>query len=157
MRVLVFGASGMLGSAMMRVLDEDAGLDVFGTLRNADMGRYFSPATVARLLPGIDAANEDALVGAFAEVRPEIVINCIGVIRQLKEANDPLLAIPLNSVLPHRLARLCDLAGARLFHISTDCVFSGQKGSYVESDTPDVTDLYGRSKYLGELHDIRMR
>jgi dTDP-4-dehydrorhamnose reductase len=79
------------------------------------------------------------------------VINAVGLIKQLAGANDALAAIPINSVLPHRLARLCDLVGARLIHISTDCVFSGRKGMYKETDDPDANDLYGRSKFLGEV------
>jgi dTDP-4-dehydrorhamnose reductase len=81
-------------------------------------------------------------------------------VKQLAEADDPLTALPINSMLPHRLARLCELAGARLVHISTDCVFSGAKGMYVESDFPDADDLYGRSKYLGEVdypHAVTLR
>jgi dTDP-4-dehydrorhamnose reductase len=81
-----------------------------------------------------------------------MVINCVGLIKQLAGADDPLLAIPLNSLLPHRVARLCDMAGARLVHISTDCVFSGEKGAYQETDYTDARDLYGMSKLLGEVH-----
>ena len=79
------------------------------------------------------------------------MINCVGVIKQLKEASDPVLTITLNSLLPHRLAALCAGLGARLVHPSTDCVFSGRKGGYTEDDPPDPDDLYGRSKLLGEV------
>jgi dTDP-4-dehydrorhamnose reductase len=81
-------------------------------------------------------------------------------IKQLSEANDPLQAIPINSLLPHRLARLCNIVGARLVHVSTDCVFSGSKGGYLEADVSDAMDLYGRTKYLGEVdypHAITLR
>jgi dTDP-4-dehydrorhamnose reductase len=84
-------------------------------------------------------------------VRPAVVINCIGLVKQLSQADDPLEALPINALLPHRLARLCDVAEARLVHISTDCVFSGKRGQYQESDLPDAGDLYGRSKLLGEV------
>ena len=79
------------------------------------------------------------------------MVNCIGVVKQLAEADDPLFAIPINSVLPHRLARLAQAVGARFVHCSTDCVFDGKKGMYTEADFPDATDLYGRSKFLGEV------
>jgi dTDP-4-dehydrorhamnose reductase len=88
----------------------------------------------------------------LATVRPQVVINGVGIVKQLAEADDALLTLPINALLPHRLARLCDVAGARLVHISTDCVFSGTKGNYVESDPPDAQDLYGRSKLLGEVN-----
>jgi dTDP-4-dehydrorhamnose reductase len=106
------------------------------------------------LLSGIDVLDQDALVTSMAKVRPDIVINCVGLIKQLADGNDPLTALPINSMLPHRLAKLCDLSGARLIHISTDCVFSGRKGGYVENDLSDAEDLYGKSKYMGELHDV---
>jgi dTDP-4-dehydrorhamnose reductase len=86
-------------------------------------------------------------------VNPHIVINCVALIKKLANANEPLTALPLNSMLPHRLSKLCALAGARLVHISTDCVFSGRKGNYSESDLSDAEDLYGKSKYIGELHE----
>ena len=83
--------------------------------------------------------------------QPDVVINCIGVVKQLAEATDPLVALPINSLLPHRLARHCEAGGARLLHVSTDCVFSGKKGMYTEADPCDADDLYGRSKLLGEV------
>jgi dTDP-4-dehydrorhamnose reductase len=98
---------------------------------------------------------------AFAQVKPDVVINCIGLVKQLAVANDPLYALPINALLPHRLARLSDMIGAKLIHISTDCVFSGTRGAYSENDFADANDLYGRSKYLGEVinfpHVITLR
>jgi dTDP-4-dehydrorhamnose reductase len=82
-----------------------------------------------------------------------VIINCVGLIKQLATANDPLVVLPVNSMYPHQLAAICEQRGARLVHISTDCVFNGHKGNYVESDLSDATDLYGKSKYIGELND----
>ena len=93
-------------------------------------------------------------------MKPDIASNCIGVVKQLAEAKNPLYAVPLNTMLPHRLASLCQIVGARLIHISTDCVFSGAKGNYLETDFPDADDLYGRSKLLGEVdypHTVTLR
>lgn len=160
MRVLVLGASGMLGNAVLRVLNEKQGWEVFGTVRAADVSRFFSDSIVPRLITGCDVGDYDTLVKVFAKVRPDVVINCIGLIKQLADAEDPLEAIPINSLLPHRLAGLCALVGARLVHMSTDCVFSGSKGNYRERDVSDATDLYGKSKYLGEVdysHAITLR
>ena len=89
----------------------------------------------------------------IANLKPDVVINCIGMIKQLQNANNPLVVLPINSIFPHRLSLLCRLAGARLIHISTDCVFSGEKGGYTEKDISDANDLYGKSKYIGEIHD----
>lgn len=160
MKVMVLGASGMLGNAMIRVLSEKKDYKVFGTTRSGGASRFFPREIAERLVAGIDVENYDALLKAFTQVRPDIVINCVGLIKQLADANDPLLAIPINTLLPHRLAGLCDLSGSRLVHISTDCVFSGNKGGYKENDPSDTNDLYGKSKFLGEVtypHTITLR
>lgn len=160
MRVLVLGASGMLGNAVLRVMHEDPRLEVFGTVRSSNVPSLFSGEVAKTVITGCDVADHDALVKLFAEVRPDVVINCIGLIKQLADVDDPLITLPINAMLPHRLANLCALVGARLVHMSTDCVFSGSKGSYKESDISDATDLYGKSKYLGEVdypHAITLR
>jgi len=159
MRVLILGASGMLGNAVLRVMSEREDCEVFGTLR-APQPALQAAAPHARLLTGIQTDKPDGLAAAFAASRPDAVINCIGLVKQLGSADDPLEAIPINSLLPHRVARLCELAGARLVHVSTDCVFNGAKGGYRESDVPDAQDLYGRSKLLGEVdypHAVTLR
>ena len=151
MKILVLGASGMLGNAMIRVMSEQTDWKVYGTIRSESSKRFFSANIAERLLPGVDVEQHDSLMQAFISVRPDVVINCVGLIKQLADAEDPLLAIPINSLLPHRLAKLCELTGARLVHMSTDCVFAGDKGAYRESDPSDARDLYGRSKFLGEV------
>jgi dTDP-4-dehydrorhamnose reductase len=96
----------------------------------------------------------------MGDVRPDVVINCVGVVKQLSAAKDPLVSIALNALFPHRLAELCAVAGARLVHISTDCVFDGRKGDYTESDPSNAEDLYGKSKFLGEVdysHAVTLR
>lgn len=160
MKVLVLGVSGMLGNTVFRYFSESRDYEVFGSARSSAVRHAFEPALANRIIVGTDVDNADSLALLFAKVKPNIVINCIGLIKQLAEANDPLQAIPINSLLPHRLARLCEIASARLVHISTDCVFSGLKGNYLETDTSDAKDLYGRSKYLGEVdypHAITLR
>lgn len=149
--VLILGASGMLGNAMLRLFSESAGYRGLGTVRSSRAIKLLPAALHGSLIAGVDVENFDSLSSGLAATKPDVVINCIGVVKQLSESDDPLTAIPVNSLLPHRLARLCDLAGARLIHVSTDCVFSGRKGLYTEADFPDANDLYGRSKYLGEV------
>lgn len=160
MKVLVLGVSGMLGSAMFRVLSQDEKLSVFGTVRSGAAKAAFDEALRPNVLLGVDVESQDSLVAAFGAVGPDLVVNCVGLVKQLADANDPLQAVPINSLLPHRLAALCKVAGARLVHISTDCVFSGDKGNYLESDFPDADDLYGRTKLIGEVdypHAITLR
>jgi dTDP-4-dehydrorhamnose reductase len=150
-KILVLGATGMLGNAMFRLFSQSAGFDTQGTARSAASVQHFDEALRPRIHVGVDVEQHDHLVQLFSRVRPDVVINCIGLVKQLAEANDPLAALPINSLLPHRLARLASLVGARLVHVSTDCVFSGRQGSYLETDMPDALDLYGRSKLLGEV------
>lgn len=155
MRVLVLGASGMLGNAVIDVFSQDSSYEVWGTLRSASALRYFAVEQRARLLVGVDVLDQDALVRALDMVRPNVVINCVGLIKQLADAQDPLSTLPVNAMFPHRLARLCGLADIRVIHVSTDCVFSGRTGAYTESDPSDAEDLYGKSKFIGELHDLK--
>lgn len=154
MKVLVLGATGMLGSTVFRVFSADPSHEVWGTVRAVAVLPRFPEKDRPHLLTGVDALDHDSLVSVFDRVRPEVVINGVGLIKQLADADDPLVALPVNALLPHRLARLCGLVGARLIHVSTDCVFSGRKGMYVEGDPSDAEDLYGKSKYIGELHDL---
>lgn len=160
MNVLIIGATGMLGNAMIRLLSEKADWQVFGTARSESAKRLFPSGIAARLIFGVDVEQHDSLIKAFTRVHPDVVINCVGIVKQLADAEDPLQAIPINALLPHRLAQLCELAGARLVHISTDCVFSGEKGNYRETDPCDAQDLYGKSKFLGEVaysHTVTLR
>lgn len=159
-RVLVLGASGMLGNAVLRLFAQSPGYEAIGSARSSGVLRLLPEGLRGSVICGVDVESFDSLTRLFGNVRPDVVINCIGLVKQLAEADDPLAAIPINALLPHRLARLCDVAGARLVHMSTDCVFSGAKGMYTEADMPDANDLYGRSKYLGEVdypHAITLR
>ena len=153
MKILVLGATGMLGSAMLRRLAESETAEVFGTVRSDDARTLFSSDLASRLLVLRDAQDDDGLRLFFDEVRPDVVVNCVSPSRKALIAGDPLQIIPICALLPHRLARVCGEVGARLIHISTDGVFSGRKGRYTEEDAPDATDVYGLSKYLGELKD----
>ena len=149
MRILILGGAGMLGHRLVVDLSKD--FEVWTTLRGSvhayEQHGVFDPA---RTLEGVDVLNFDAVTEAMARVRPDAVINCIGIIKQLAAAQDPFLSVSINALLPHRLHRLCLATGARLIHFSTDCVFSGRTGNYTDDDPSDALDLYGRSKFLGE-------
>jgi dTDP-4-dehydrorhamnose reductase len=159
-RILVLGVSGMLGSTVLRVFAQSNVYSVLGSARSADVLRLLPLELREQVICGVDVENSDSLIRLFAQARPDVVINCIGLVKQLAEADDPLAAILINALLPQRLARLCDVEGARLIHISTDCVYSGAMGRYREQDVSDAQDLYGRSKYLGEVdypHAVTLR
>lgn len=151
MKVLVLGASGMIGNAMFRVLSENRDWQVWGTIRTDRAIRSFEESLGSRLIADVDVSHPDALVQVFTRVQPDVMVNCIGLTKHHKEANDPILTMLVNSLLPHRLANLCAVARARLVHVSTDCVFAGATGGYVETDAADAVDVYGKSKSLGEV------
>ncbi|KLU67602.1 dTDP-4-dehydrorhamnose reductase [Desulfosporosinus acididurans] len=160
-KVLILGGSGMLGHTLFRHLAGERNLDVFTTVRSSKVLSDWRPRDqMKKVRQGIDIHQMERLVEVFGEVKPDIVINCIGIIKQIPEAEDPIETITINALLPHRIASLCSKAGARMIHISTDCVFDGEKGNYAESDVSNARDLYGRAKYLGEVaypHCITLR
>jgi dTDP-4-dehydrorhamnose reductase len=150
MRVLILGGSGMLGHKLWQACD--ARYETFVTFRKSagDYARYglFNPQ---RTMGRVSSNDFDSITRAVALARPEVIVNCIGIVKQDAAAKDPLSSIAVNALFPHRLAQLCVAAGIRLIHVSTDCVFSGRKGDYLESDAADACDLYGRTKFLGEV------
>ncbi|MEG3633592.1 dTDP-4-dehydrorhamnose reductase family protein [Micromonospora palythoicola] len=150
-RVLVLGATGMLGHAVIRELAETAELDVYGLARSLDSREVLFPAhLLARIIASVDAGRFEQVRQVLDELRPDVVVNCVGVIKQRPDVQDAVTTVTLNALLPHQLATACAQVGSRLIHVSTDCVFSGGRGGYVEQDLPDPPDLYGRSKLLGE-------
>ncbi len=160
MKVLVLGASGMLGSTLIRVLSESSNYEAWGTVRAERMKQFFSEPIANTLITDVDVENQDLLLKLLKQLRPDVIVNCVGLTKLKPEGNDPLPSISINSLMPHRLAEFCDLIDARLVHISTDCVFSGENGGYVESDFTDARDVYGKSKTLGEVdypHAITLR
>jgi dTDP-4-dehydrorhamnose reductase len=150
-KILILGASGMLGNAIFRYFSEDKSFDVIGTIRNREVLKFFPEKLKNAIYPDVNIENYNLLKSFFLDVRPDIVINCIGVIKQRPESYDSLRSISINSLLPHQLERLCKVFSSRLIHFSTDCIFSGNKGMYKEFDVPDAMDIYGRSKLLGEV------
>lgn len=148
MKVLIFGAGGMLGHKVWQECQPR--FDAWATVRS-QVGLPAGLFEPSRMLTGVDAVHADSVVAAFAAVRPDAVVNCIGAVKQSAAWSDTVASLLLNALFPQRLAQLCRASGARLIHVSTDCVFSGRKGRYVESDTTDAEDLYGRTKLLGEV------
>ena len=149
-RILVLGGSGMLGHALLRVLGDR--FEVFATVRDAAVWRgHQLLGDPGRVLGGTEAEAPESAAEPLGLLRPDAVINCIGIVKQREAAIDPVASIQVNALFPHQLARQCAELGCRLIHISTDCVFSGRRGRYSEDDEPDPVDLYGRTKLLGEV------
>ncbi len=150
MKVLVIGATGMLGYSIFSNLSESSNLDVYGTVRSIYGLEKFFPS-IDKLISNVDVTDLKSLEIAISALKPDVVINCIGLIKQYDVSKRHIEAININALLPHKIAQLCDTFEARLIHFSTDCVFDGKTGNYVESDLPTATDLYGKSKCLGEV------
>lgn len=150
MKIIVIGATGMLGYSIFSNLSESPELEVFGTVRSLEgLDKYFP--TFDKLINNVDVRDFKTLENALDRVKPNVVINCIGLIKQHEVSKQHVEAIEINALLPHKIAQLCDNIGAKLIHFSTDCVFDGKVGNYLENDLPTATDLYGRSKCLGEV------
>jgi len=149
MRVMVVGATGTLGHRLC--LEWGDRFECFGTVREPlaePVGELLAATT---LIAGVTADAPESLRPALEQAKPEVVVNCVGAVKQAEAGQQAIPAIRINSLFPHQLAALCREHSARMVHISTDCVFSGSRGDYSEDDVPDATDIYGRSKLLGEV------
>jgi dTDP-4-dehydrorhamnose reductase len=152
MRILILGGDGMLGHQLLKYLRPRHNVKV--TLRQSltAYGQY-GLFDIENSFSGIDVRSLERLIEVIADFRPEAVINAVGIVKQRPAAKEIIPSLEINALLPHRLAVLCKGIGARLIHLSTDCIFSGGKGNYLESDPSDAEDLYGKTKYLGEVHE----
>jgi len=150
MKILIIGGTGMLGHRLW--MDLSAAHDVWGTVRGtADSLPALHRIVRANICEHVDALHFETIQRVVETINPDVVINCVGLIKQRENAKEPVLAIDINTRFPHLLAALCKQRDCRLIHISTDCVFSGKKGMYTETDPTDARDLYGRTKALGEV------
>jgi dTDP-4-dehydrorhamnose reductase len=157
-KILVLGATGLLGNAVFRSLSKASGARVEGTIRHEAARGLFAADHAAGLTVVENLEDPHALARLFDGAGPDVVVNCVAAGRPAPA--DPMRSILVHSVLPRRLLHLCGLAGARLIQIGSDGVFSGMRGAYTEDDVPDANDIYGMSKLLGEVaapHAITLR
>jgi dTDP-4-dehydrorhamnose reductase len=150
LRVLILGGAGMLGHKLWQI--SSLRFDTFATVRGEfSTLRGYGIFEESRTLTGVEAHNFASVAQALHSTEPNVVVNCVGIVKQDAAAKDPITSISINSLFPHQLAEECRRLGARLIHLSTDCVFSGAKGNYSEADYADPQDMYGRTKLLGEV------
>lgn len=152
-RVIVLGGAGMLGHKMFQALRKRCAT-TFCTVREDIRKPPFDRVEMLQgddVVPGVDVTDFPALEAILSAFRPEFVVNCVGVIKQRAEAVSPIPSITINSLLPHKLAQIAARCGGRVIHFSTDCVFNGKRGGYTEEDPSDAEDLYGKTKFLGEV------
>jgi dTDP-4-dehydrorhamnose reductase len=151
MRLLVLGAAGMLGHSVCHLLRER--FEIWGTFHDHDIDdEHYRILPAECSITKVDAQDFSTVSSAIKKVKPDAIVNCIGIVKQRDEAKQAIPSIHVNALFPHQLAELCVERGIRVIQISTDCVFSGFRGNYSEIDVPDPVDLYGRTKLLGELN-----
>ena len=152
MRILILGGDGMLGHQLFKHLSRshDVSVTLHQELTFYDEFRLFNEKNAYE---SIDVRSTEILGDVLSDFRAEAVINAVGIIKQRKTAKESIPSIEINALFPHRLSILCNKINAKMIHLSTDCVFSGASGKYREDDPSDATDLYGKSKYLGEVSE----
>lgn len=155
MRILVLGCEGMLGHKMFQTLAAQ-----YPNTKGTILGSFADPFYLSiplfdsnRIVEHVNVMAVPQLKEIFEREKPDWLINCIGIVKQRDEGKMAIPSITINSLLPHLLADWAGTWGGRLIHFSTDCVFSGKKGNYTEEDPSDAEDLYGKSKYLGEVNN----
>ena len=142
-KVLVLGSTGQIGHQVYNYLKANSDFQLY----NIAYRKKLNDDTILR-----DVRNEEVFLKTISDLKPDVIINCIGILIE-GALKDPENAIFINSYMPHRLKRLANELNSRLVHISTDCVFSGRKGQYVETDEKDGLDIYAKAKGLGEIID----
>jgi dTDP-4-dehydrorhamnose reductase len=161
MKILILGVSGMLGHTLFYEYLCNREFDIYGTVRNlSDVKEFFPGKMLKKVISCADANDIDSIKKIITKLKPDIVINCIGIIKQLPISKEPVPVITINALFPHLVASICRENGCRLIHVSTDCVFDGKKGKYTEDDKLSAEDLYGISKFLGEVkyeHAVTIR
>lgn len=156
MKLLILGSNGLLGNTLTKYFFKKSNYETFGLLRDSSKLKFFKKEDINRLIFINDVLDYENLKIKIKKLKPNVIINCIGLTNKLKKQDISITEkyINVNSIFPHKLQKICIELSIRLIHLSSDCVFSGRKGFYSESDYPDPIDIYGRSKILGELeHD----
>ncbi|CDG86470.1 dTDP-4-dehydrorhamnose reductase family protein [Xenorhabdus bovienii] len=150
-KILVVGANGMLGGSLFRHFSSCNNYEVLGSTRNANSSQKLKNQGFNNIISNIDVKSTDKLDKLIGDFKPDFLFNCVGIIKQLGISKNHIESIEINTLLPHKLAKICTKNQTKLIHFSTDCVFNGQNGLYKETDIADASDLYGKSKLLGEV------
>ena len=150
MKILVVGGGGMLGHKLVSCWSEK--FDVWTTIRgNFDNYEKYKLCSEKKIFSNINVENIEAVETVIKAIKPDVMVNAVGIIKQIETSKDVIKTLTINAIFPHQLAVLAKSYESRLINISTDCVFNGTKGNYSEEDRPDAVDLYGKSKNLGEV------
>ena len=150
MKILIFGGTGMLGHKLVQ--QWNGKFEAWSTLRS-DFSKYSEVGIFQKdkIICPVEVGNTESARQAVKIAQPDVIVNCIGIIKQLPTSKNVIETLTVNSIFPHRLAEIARQNNARLITVSTDCVFNGKKGNYTEEDPSDAEDVYGKSKNLGEI------
>lgn len=151
-KILVLGINGLLGHRVFINLSKNKKFNVIGTVRGKARHNIFLNKKVIK---NFNIRNLFGLNKKIKKINPDFIINCIGITNKKTGRTNKNQIVLTNSILPHYLDNLSVILKYKLIHISTDCVFQGKKNFYSEKDTCDVQDLYGLSKYLGEIRNTK--
>ena len=153
MRIIILGSNGLLGNTIIRYFFENFNYETYGFCRDSSKLGFLNKNDFKRIKIVKDIFNTEDLKKKIEKIKPDVIINSIGITNKIKNQNSNFIQkiIHVNSLFPHQLQQLCLQLDIRLIHLSSDCVFSGDKGFYSEQDNPDPIDIYGKSKLLGEL------
>ena len=155
MKILILGASGMIGIAIYNQLVKNDNFQVIGTTSNLQSKIFLENKKQLGSIKIFDFLKEKKIKEFLKSINPEIIINCAGIIKQNPSIDNKINTIFLNSILPNQISMVASKENIKFIHISTDCVFSGKRGSYLETENPDPVDLYGRTKLIGETNNSR--
>jgi len=159
MRVLILGASGLIGHKLLQKLS--GSFETFAALHKSK--EYYGNHLLFsgdNIIDKIEVENFDVLRGLLHAINPDVIINCVGITKRKIEIDKPIVSIEINSLFPHKLAIWAKNYGKRVIHFSTDCVFDGKLGNYNEDSITTAEDLYGKTKALGEInysHSLTIR
>jgi len=154
LKILILGCNGLIGHSLFNILSDDTSLKVYGALRSSQLKSFFREKLSNFIFSDFNIYDNSSISSLLIKSEAEVVINCIGITKHVSSSNDKSSLIFANSLFPHILNKICKEFNVRLIHVSTDCVFSGTKGDYIESDNTDSSDMYGKSKALGEINDV---
>jgi dTDP-4-dehydrorhamnose reductase len=154
LKILILGCNGLIGHSIFNTLSDDTSLKVYGALRRSQLKSFFRQELYNFIFSDFNIYDNSSISSLLIKSEADVVINCVGITKHVSSSNDKSSLIFANSLFPHILYKICKEFNVRLIHISTDCVFSGIKGDYLESDNTDSYDMYGKSKALGEINDV---
>lgn len=157
LKIFVLGSTGMLGHALCDALIERKEYEVYSfgrrTLKEFGLNSH---EKIKEFILDVNSEWENEFINIINNVRPDFIINCIGVVKQLVFENELQNSININSIFVQKLDKIVNNSErTNLIHLSTDCVFSGNKGSYIENDIVDPVDIYGITKALGEIKNSK--